>query len=153
MEKKNTSKKYFKYKFTPLLIILAISIIALCTAGIGVSLYRIIKFGVNGFYDVLKSPFLTFVCVLCIVIVTALLIKSQYVVTEEKFIIQFGFIKNTYLIKDITAVSLDFDSKKLTIYFGEQFTLLTLNEQDNDEFVKALREINQNIDYSFTSAK
>jgi hypothetical protein len=153
MEKKNSFKKCFKYKFSPILIVLSVAIIVLCMAGIGVSLYRIVQFGVHGFYDALKSPFLSLVCILCIAIVIGILIKSQYVITEKKFIVQFGFIRNSYLVKDITAICLNYDSKKITVYFGEQFTVLTLHEKENDEFVKTLREVNNNIDYSFTSSK
>lgn len=142
--------KSFKYKFTKLLICLAIAVIALCSAGIGLSIYRIIAFGINGVYDLLKSPFLILVCVSCIVIVTSILIKSQYVVDDKNFTIQFGFIKNIFPIKEITSVLLNSDLKKLTVYIGEQFFVLSLSPEDNEELVKSLRNVNSNIDYSFT---
>ena len=43
--------KIFKFKFTPLMILLACAVLALCIAGIAVSIWRIWKNGVNGFSD------------------------------------------------------------------------------------------------------
>lgn len=144
------NRKFFKYKFTKILICLAIAVLALCSVGIGLSLYRMIVFGIKGVYDLFKSPFLILVCVSCIVIVTSILIKSQYVVDDKNFTVQFGFIKNIFPIKDITSVLLNSDLKKLTVYIGEQFFVLSLYPDDNEELVKSLRNINSNIDYSFT---
>ena len=48
---------------------------------------------------------------------------------------------------------LDSDTKKLTVYIGEQYSVLSLNAEWNDAFIKALREINPNIDFSFTLAE
>ena len=132
------------------MILLAIAVIVLCSLGIGISIYRIVQFGIQGFNDALKSPFLILVCVFCIVLVVSILVKSQYVIDDQKFIIQFGFIKNAFFIKDVTSIILDSDSNKLTVYFGEQFSVLSMNSLWNDELVNKLREINENIEYSFT---
>ena len=66
---------------------------------------------------------------------------------------QFGFIKSSFLIADITAIVLDSDTKKLTVYVGEEFTVLSLNEAWNEEFVRALLDANPEIEYSFTLAE
>lgn len=132
------------------MILLSIVVIVLCGLGIGVSVYRIVRFGIQGFNDALKSPFLILVCVFCIVLVISILVKSQYAVIGEKFIIQFGFIKNSFLIKDVTSILLDSDLNKLTVYFGEQFSVLSIDPLWNDELVKRLRSVNENIEFSFT---
>lgn len=150
----NTEKqtKYFKYKLSPLMIILSIAVILLSVAGIIVSVVRIVKFGIREFSDALSSPFLILVCVLCIVLVVAILIKSQYVIDGTYYITQFGLIKSSFLIADITAIVQDTETKKLTVYVGEEFSVLSLNEEWNEEFVRALLDANPNIEYSFTMA-
>ncbi len=148
-----TKAKYFQYQFTKTMIILAIAVILLCVAGIAVSAYRLITFGIRDFLDVLQSPLLIGVCVFCIVLVVAILVKSQYVVDGTYYVTQFGFIKSKFQIKDITALELDTDTKKLTVRVGENFSVLSLDERWQDEFIAALREVNPDIDFTFTLAE
>ncbi len=154
MKKKSAPKqaKYFKYQFTKTMIGLAIAVIVLCGVGIVVSALRIKNQGVRGFSDALKSPFLIAVCVFCIITVISIFAKAQYIVDERCFRTQFGFIKSSVEIKDVTAIVLNTDLKKLTVYLGEQFFVLSVNPNWNEDLVQALRAVNPNIDYSFTLA-
>ncbi len=151
MEKKTA--KYFAYKFTTAMILLAIAILLLCGAGIAVSIYRITLTGIHEFSDVLQSPLLIAICLLCIVIVVAMLIKSQYIIDDTYYTTQFGFIKSKYKIKDVTSLVLNTDTKKLTVYFGNEFTVLSLSPTWQDEFIAAIREVKPDIDFSFTLAE
>lgn len=153
MKKQNEpqSAKYFKYKFTKSMIFLAIAALLLCVVGIAISIYRIAKYRLRELTDYLTSPLLIGICLLCIVVVIALLIRSRYIVTEEHYITQFGLIKSKFPIKDITAVVLDTATNKLTIKVGEQYSVLSLSPEWNHDFVQALRDVNPKIDYSFTT--
>ncbi len=145
--------KTFKITFTKTILLLAIAILVICVVGIGVSVYRIIEYGINGFTDVLKYPFLIGVCVFCIVLVIAIFVKSQYIVDDQYFTSQYGFIKSKLLLKDVTSVVLDTDTYKLTVYMGEEYCVLSLAKEWNEEFVRALLAANPKIDYSFTFAE
>ena len=142
--------KSFKMKFSPMIICLCIAVLALCGVGIGISIWRIARFGIKGFNDVIKYPFLIAVCIFCIVIVIAILIRSQYVVVGETFITQFGIIKTKFPIKEMTSLLFDRDLCKLSIYFGEQFSVISVSPTWNEELVRALLAVNPNIDYGFT---
>lgn len=153
MDKKNLKNewKFFRYKLTPVLVLLSVLVILLSAAGIGVTVYRmILNGGVLTPTDFLKYPFLIAVCVFCIAIIVALLIKSQYVVTDEEFITQFGFIKTKYVIKNITAIEHDRDVNKMNVKFGEDYCVLSCNAEWADDFVRALLKVNPDIDYSYT---
>lgn len=145
--------KFFKFRFTPLMITLAIAVILLCTAGTALSIWRIAEYGVKGFNDVLKSPFLIAICLFGIAVVVALLIRSRYVITKDTLTIQFGFIKSKFPIEKFTSVLLDTDSKKITVYMGEEFFVVTTNPEWNNDFVQALREVKPDIEFSFTLAE
>jgi hypothetical protein len=145
--------KFFKFRFTPLMITLAIAVILLCTAGTALSIWRIAEYGVKGFNDVLKSPFLIAICLFGIAVVVALLIRSRYVITKDTLTIQFGFIKSKFAIEKFTSVLLDTDSKKITVYMGEEFFVVTTNPEWNNDFVQALREVKPDIEFSFTLAE
>ncbi len=150
---KNTQQQTecFRYKLTPNLLLLCALVILLCIAGIAITVYRmILNGGVLSPSDFLKYPFLIAVCIFCIAIVVALLIKSQYAVTNEHLITQFGFIKTKYLLKDITEIEHDRDTHKLTVKFGEQFCVMTCLSEWADNFVRAILKANPNIEYSYT---
>ena len=129
---------------------LAIVSLILCLGGIAISAYRIKTYGLRELTDYLTSPLLIGICILCIAIVIALLIRSRYIVTQEHYITQFGFLKSKFPIKDITAVVLDTTTNKLTIKIGEQYSILSLSPEWAHDFVQALRDVNPQIDYSFT---
>ncbi len=154
MDKKKEPQeaKRFQYKLTKTMILLALAVILLCGVGIGISVYRVITFGIHDFTDTLQSPFLIAVCLFCIAIVVSILIKSQYVVSPTHYVIQFGFIKSKFLIKEITSLELNTTTNKLTVYVGEQFSVLSVNESWRDEFIAAIREVKPEIDFTFTLA-
>lgn len=143
-------KQTFKIKFSVVIILLCVAILLLCALGIALSVLRILQEGIHGVTDALKSPFLIAVCLLCIVIVVSLLIRSQYVVTDEHFITQFGLIKSKFVIKNITSLLLDRQTNKLSVYFGEEFTVVSTSPAWQEQFVRALLAVNPDIRYGFT---
>ena len=155
MEKKTTPPegKYFKYKLTKGMIILAIVILAIAAGGVALSTYRLIKSSLNEVTDFITHHLLILVSLFCIALTVSILCKSQYVVTDKSYIMQFGFIKSTYAIKDITKAVYDRSTKKLTVFVGEEFSVLPLCEDWHEDFVQALRAVKPSIDYSFTSSK
>ncbi len=150
MKNQSPTREVYKIKFSKTLLVLCIAVLALCSAGIGVSVWRVLEHGVRSFADALKSPFLIAVCVFCIVVVVCLLIKSQYVVEGERFLTQFGFIKSRFSIKEITSLLLDCQKNKLTMKFGEEFFVITVHPDWQEKLVRSLLNVNPDIDYSFT---
>ncbi len=142
--------KIFKFRFTPLMIALACAVLVLCTLGIALSVWRLVKNGIQEFGDVLKSPFLILICLFGIAIVIGVLVRSRYLVTKEHFITQFGFIKSKFPIQDFTAVILNTDLQKLTVYMGEAYFVTSINPEWNNDLVQALRDVKPDIEFSFT---
>lgn len=142
--------KTFKFRFTPLMIALSIVVILLCAAGAALSVWRITQQGINGFNDALKSPLLIAICIFGIVVVVTMLAKSQYIITKDNLIVQFGIIKSKFPVASFTSILLDTDSKKLTVYMSEEFFVVTTNPEWNNDFVQALREVKPEIEFSFT---
>ena len=147
---KNDETKTFKFKLNAKLILLCVAILLLCAAGIVVTTLRMLKYGIHGVNDVIKYPFLLAVCVACVVIVVALLIKAEYLLTDKELITKFGFIKTKYPIKELTSVLLDRDKNRLTLYMGEQFAVVLVDPKWNEEFVRELLKRNPEIEYTFT---
>ncbi len=148
--KSNAEKRVFKISFQTRIYLLCIAVYLLCIAGIVLSVWRMMKFGIHGFNDVIKYPFLIAVCLLCILLVTAILVRSQYVIDGKRFITQYGLIKSKFEIQEITAITLNTDEQKLTLYFGEPFLVISVSPTWNEALVRAILDVNPNIDYSFT---
>ena len=148
--KKNNIIKKFKYRLTDLMFALAITILVLCAGGLALSIYRLSTEPLYEFSDYLKSPLLIAISLFCIAVVLGILIRSQYVITNEYYILQFGFIKSKYPIKEITSIVLDPDTQKLTVNMPDGYTVLSLTEKDADEFVKTIQSIKSDVEFSFT---
>ena len=56
-------------------------------------------------------------------------------------------------MEKLTSILLDTDTKKLTVYMGEEFFVVTTNPTWNNDFVQALREVKPDIEFSFTLAE
>ncbi len=152
MKKQTAPKKatIFKYRFTPLMIALACAVLMLCSVGIGLSVWRITRDGIHTPGDFLKSPFLIAICIFGIVIMISVLIRSRYIVTDSEFIAQFGLIKSKYAIKEITSLTLDTDTRKLAVYMGEEFFIVVISPEWNNDLVQALRAVKPDIEFNFT---
>ena len=132
-------------------VLLIVSLV-LCTAGLGISIFRLFNEGIKKFTDALQAPLLIVICVFAIAFIISVFIKSQYVVTDKHYISQFGFVKSRFLIKDVTKLELDSDTKKLTVFVGEEYMILSIVPTQNDAFIQAMREVNKKIEFSFTLA-
>ena len=148
--KRLENPKTFRITFHTTIYLLCVAAYLLCAAGIALSIVRIVKYGVEGFSDILRYPFLIGVCTLCIVLITGVLVKSQYAVENDVLITQFGLIKSKYPIKDITSLLYDPQLKKMTVYFGEAFMTLTVSPEWQERFTRAILDVKSDIDYSFT---
>lgn len=148
--KKNTERQYFPYRFTKAMLILCIASLFLCLVGIGVSVFRMARYGVKDFNDFIRYPFLILICAFAIVVLVSLLIRSGYVVTTEYLYSNFGFLKSKTDIKKITSVSCDLQENKTTVRFGEDFCVLTLPAGEGEKLAKALLAVNPNIECDFT---
>ncbi len=141
----------FRYKFSPTMLLLCGLVLLLCLAGIAVSVYRmIVNGGILTFYDFLKYPFLILICVFCMVLIIALLIKSEYSLIDNQLVTRFGLIKSKYDVLKITALTHDRELSKLQINFGEEFFVLLLDSAWADDFVSELIKINPDVDYTYT---
>ena len=149
---KNTKPiKTFPIQFTKPIIGVAIAILSICITGIAVSLFQIIRFGMTGFNDMLKYPFLLLISVFCIILTVSILAKSKYIIQDGYFISKFGFIQSKVEIKQITSMLWDTDTNKLNVYLGEEFFVVAFAKDWIEDLVRELLKINPDISYSFTS--
>lgn len=140
----------FPFHFSKTLICLSVAALFLCVLGIAVSVWRIVKYGVGGFNDIIRYPFLILICAFAILLVITLLIKSEYVISEKYLHANFGIIKSKTELKSITAVSIDLQEEKICVYTGEPFFVMLLKKEQAQAFSAAIIQANPNIDLTFS---
>lgn len=143
--------KTFPLRLGKLILILCGVCLALCAAGIAVTVVRIVENeGIHNLEDVLKFPLLIAVCLLCALLVVSLLIRSRYLIDDKFLTVQFGLIKTKYSLADLTALVVNQQNNKITFYQGEAFFVLSVQSAWSHEFVHAILEKKENLDVSYT---
>lgn len=152
MKRTDTQKngKVFPFRHNTLSVVFCIFALLLCAIGAGLSVYRIVSEGVEEFSDVLQSPFLIAICLFCAAVIISILVKSEFVVTNEALVTRFGFIKSTLPLATVSKMEHDRTTHKLTVYCGEEFTVFTLKPEWADELVHEICTANPNIEFLFT---
>lgn len=154
--KRNLQDETFRFKFSGVMIAMLSLLLALCAAGIALTSWQFVGFLQGGDlsspYDWLKYALLYLVSILLAIIVIAMLIKSQYIVTEKQLIMQFGIIRSRYEIKDIYSIRLFRGSNKLTVYFDDyknKYMVIVVKDAWYNDFVEALVRRNEKISFDF----
>lgn len=134
--------------------------IALCAACFSLTTWQFIEFvgGLRGdmssAWEWIKYLLMYFVSIFLAVILIAMLIRSRYILTEKRLITQLGIIFSKYELKKIRSVCLVNGTKKLNVYFDEfknRFITIVVKEEWYDDFIKTLTELNNQIEFDFTS--
>ena len=149
----------FRFRFSGLMLALFCLLLALCTVGFALTTWQFIGFlqgDITSVYSWIKFILLFLVSLLLSVLIIAMLVKSQYVITEKNLIMQFGLIRSRYEIKKIRSVKLFRGSDKLTVYFDDyktNFMVIVVKNTWYDEFVRALIARNEKIEFDYITVE
>ena len=146
----NNNGRVFPFRHSTLSVLFCILALLLCAAGIGMSVYRIVTEGIEDFTKALQSPFLILICLFCAAVILSIMIKSEYIVENGELITRFGFIKSRLPLATVTSMEHDRTKHKLTVYCDNEYTVVTLKAEWEDDLVHAICVANPNIDFSFT---
>lgn len=156
---KGTPDETFRFKFSGTMLAVLCLLLALCAACIGLTTWQLIGFlsdDISSVYGWLKYLILYLVSILLAVLVIAMLIKSQYVVTEKTLVTQFGLIRSRYELKNIYSVRLLRGSNKLAVYFDDyktKYTIIVVKDIWYNDFVQALIARNPRIEFDYVTAE
>lgn len=149
----NAERKVFRFRFSPLILVVLALVLVLCAACVAITTWQVIEFlngdDISSVYSWITYLLMYFVGIFLAVLVTAMLIKSQYIVTDKEFILQFGIIKSKYELKKIYSVRIFRKSNKLTVYFDDfktKYMVVVVKEEWYDDFIRALTEYNEKIE-------
>lgn len=152
--------KKFPFRFSPLILAVLLVGLALCAAGFGLTTWQFLGFldggNLSSVYEWLKYILLYFVSLFLALVIVAMLIKSQYLITEKQLILQFGIIRSKYDLKKIYSIQHFRGSDRLTVYFDDfksKYMIIVVKNSWYDDFVKTLLERNEKIAFDFVTAE
>lgn len=149
----------YPFRFSPAMWVVMGLLVALCAAAIALTTWQFVGFlsgDISSVYEWLKYLLLYLVSGLLSVLLVAMLIRSQYVLTENKLLMRFGFICQSYELKKIFSVHLFRGSGKLAVYFDDfktKYTVIVVKSEWYDDFVKELLARNERIAFTFSTAE
>lgn len=138
----------FRFRFSKLIILLQIAAMVLAAAAIAYTVYRMITLGFGDASLIIQYVLLLLFGVGAIVIFSAMLIRSVYIVGKNEIILRFGFIKSVYKIKEIESIRLFSKTNKLVLYFkNEKYTVISVKPEWYNDFIREVLSHNLNIRY------
>lgn len=138
----------FRFKFSKTIILLQIAAMILAAAAIVYTAYRMATVGFGSASLIIQYVLLLLFGVLALVIFSAMLIRSVYVVGKKEIVLRFGLIKTVYKIKDIESIRLFSKTNKLVLYFkNEKYTVISVKPEWFNDFIREVLSHNLNIRY------
>ena len=138
----------FRFRFSKLIILLQIAAMVLVAAAIAYTVYRMITLGFGDASLIIQYVLLLLFGVGAIVIFSAMLIRSVYIVGKNEIILRFGLIKSVYKIKEIESIRLFSKTNKLVLYFkNEKYTVISVKPEWYNDFIREVLSHNLNIRY------
>ena len=143
--------KKFRFKFSPIVYVLIFIVTAICIIGAGGSAYNL--FSSTSQLDLKKTVQIITLILDLFILMFALSIVffGYYKITDKKLIARFGFIYSSYEYKNVKSIATYKKIDKLVLYYSKSYMVIVIDKNDNDEFIKTLREVMPNIPYEIIS--
>ena len=142
--------KKYKYKFTPLVVVLLISLSLIALICLGLNVYRIFdnisKNNQITIMNWISYAVIILLSIIAIVLVVSIFIKSYYQITENSVILRWGLIKNQIELKSVKQIKLSKVKGRLELIFEDESYFVILTSQLwFEEFVDQIKSKNPEI--------
>ena len=136
--------KQYKYKFTPLVIVLLIALSLIAVVCIGLNVYRLIdnisKNNQVTLMNWISYAVIIILSLIAIVLVISIFVKSYYQITENSVILRWGLIKNQIELNSVKQIKLSKLKGRLELIFEDESYFVILTSQLwYEEFVDQIK--------------
>ena len=140
--------KTFKFKYSPVIWILLIIVLALSIVGLGWNVFSAVEFwGIN----TTKTISAVLTCALCAFlgfVSASIMLCGKYVVTKDAIVSYMGIIKSVFPLDEITEITHFKKSDKLVVYFKpDKFVVIVIDPSLYADFIASVRSQNPSIGY------
>ena len=150
----------YKFRFSPLTLGVLFAGIALCLAAIGLTTWQfadLLRAGnFSNALEWIKFILLYFVSGTLAVVIIAMLVRSEYILTAKDLVLVFGFLRTKYPLDSILSVHLFKGADKLAVYFADgrnKYMAIVIKNTLYETFAKDLISRNERIAFSFSTAE
>ncbi len=150
----------YRFRFSPLTLAVLLAGLALCLAAIGLTTWQFADFLRAGNLSSLLE-WLKFILLYCVsgalaVIIAAMFVRSEYILTNRELTLAFGFLRSRYPISSIASVHLFKGANKLAVYFENEkskYMVIVIKDTLYETFAKDLISRGDRIAFSFSTAE
>ncbi len=141
----------FKYKKS-VLITVVISLLSACAiAGIVTNIINIVQ-DVNNWLKVLSYSIILAISVFMLIASLLMLLTAHYKITDTHLVVSYGVITERVAIQSIKSISIFKSSDNLVVYYNEnKYQVILISPDTFDDFIVALRNVNENISLDIKS--
>ncbi len=139
-------KKFFKFAFSPLIIVMLVLSLIISLGGIAINVYNLILSTTAS--QKFQYYCLLGLCLILFVFILFLLIRSGYKINKNKLYLYFGFIRTAFPLESALNLTFFEDKNMLILFFKEEeYTRIVIKKDKVQPFSEALREENKKITY------
>lgn len=141
----------FKYKKS-ILITVVISLLSACAlAGIITNIINIVQ-DANNWLKVLSYSIILAISVFMLIASLLMLLTAHYKITDTHLVVSYGVITERITIQSINSISIFKSSDNLVVYYNEnKYQVILISPDVFDDFIVALRNVNENISLDIKS--
>ncbi len=139
-------KKFFKFAFSPLIIVMLVLSLIISLGGIAINIYNLIVSTTAS--QKFQYYCLLGLCLLLFVFILFVIIRSGYKINKNKLSLCFGFIKTYFPLEDALNLTFFEDKNMLILFFKEEeYTRIVIKKDKIPLFCQVLREENKKVTY------
>ena len=150
--------KRYRYRFSPVIFGALLLGLALCIAGFALTTWFFANFlsggNLSNVYEWLQYTLLYVASVGIGLFIVAVLLRSEYVLTDSALIVRLGFLRSRTPLEDIVSIHLFRGANKLVVYFDgirNNYLVIVIKESLYNDFVHELTTRNEKIGFSFST--
>ncbi len=144
--------KKYKYKFSPVLIVLLVLLIAISLLGTGLNLYRFLN-PLNHSFLAARPIILAVLSFALLVLAIVTLFASKYEFRGEELYFFVCGMKSKLGAKEIMSVK-EYENKNLVLVFSDaKYTVILIKPEQFSSFVDSVKEINPKIIHEILNDK
>lgn len=139
--------KQFRFKYSPLVLVLIGLVLVISLLGLGFNIFNIIVTKEQGF-KLISYYIIVVLTAFILILAISIAVYGKYKIKNGYLYSYFGFILSKIKIEDIAEIVHFKDSDKLVLYTKDNaYTIIVIDPKYYNDFVLSIREENSKIKF------
>ena len=139
--------KQFRFKYSPLVLVLIGLVLVISLLGLGFNIFNIIVTKEQGF-KLISYYIIVVLTAFILILAISIAVYGKYKIKNGYLFSYFGFILSKIKVEDIAEIVHFKDSDKLVLYTKDNaYTIIVIDPKYYNDFVLSIREENSKIKF------